>query len=220
MAGRKGSAGVALVETAEETPAATEQQPSVLETNAGKHEEEMTAATERMIEIGESFNFDFDTIVSDLRDHMMDVFKHRPKPWSNMVSSEQRDVAGGIEQVVRQCMAQIVNALAAEGRPNIRAKLESFTNKGGDIKATLKFMGNPTDEQVLSLSHATGKMVVLVTADVDDHDQPGHEAQIADDQGDIFEGGDVIHPADDSDLSGEDDDVATEFLEPAATDED
>lgn len=179
---------------------------SVIEANAGAHEEQINAAIENISALEQEFNFDLDTLIGDARDHMLELYKRRPKPWTEHSSGEQRDIAAGIEQVIRAMAVDIITVLAQEGRPAIRAKLEGYSDKAGEIKGTLKFL-EVKDEQILELHKASGKIVLMVTADSSTYDRPT-EAAIMPDQNDMFESGPLDdpqrHPEDNSDLALED----------------
>ncbi len=106
---------------------------------------------------------DIGTLVGDMRDAMMEVFKHRPKPWSQMLGGEQADVAKAIEYAAKKVVHKAVLALAADNRPSVRALFQGFGAKG-DLTGTLKFI-DVKDDDVLALFHAQKKEVLLIVAD-------------------------------------------------------
>lgn len=172
--------------------------PDAVAANEGVHEAELTSAIERLEELAEQFVFDPAEMIAKGRDHMVDLFKTRPKPWSQLSNGEQRDVAAGIENVVRGMVSQMIQAVALAGRPGIRAKFEGYADKSGDVKGSLKFF-SVSDDDVLSLHRASGKVVLMVTADADEFDTP-READTDPDQPEMF-AGPVEFPDDNSDLA-------------------
>lgn len=140
------------------------------------------------------------TLVGDMRDAMMEVFKHRPKPWSQMLAGEQKDVATALEYVAKR----VVNtawmlALAAEDRPSIQAVFKGYTDNAGTLEGKVKFL-NVQDDDVLALHRASGKTILLVVADSQAFTGQRREADVDADQPDLeFEAsGDDDQERDDS----------------------
>lgn len=170
-------------------------------TNEADHE----AAIARIHAIAESVKFD-DTsrIGRTLTDTMLDILRNRHKPWPAMTEIEKRDVATAIDYAIKVELRSIVNAIASQGRPSIPATLEKYADKGGEITATLKIAA-AADATVLALHRASGKLVMIVTADADG--LMGDEIEIPDDQGGLpFQAGNDIVEEE----AGEEDDEAEE----------
>lgn len=165
-------------------PSVEPAEPSVLETNAGVHEELHEAVISSIERSAENFMAHHGSVGDRLRDTMIDIFKTRPKPWSQMSSGEQKDMAKAIESSVKSALRMAVVELAAEDRPYIRGKLEKHGNDGGKIKGNLTFF-SVGDPELLALHHATGKEVVLIMADADEATRAMREAPIEPDQNDF-----------------------------------
>ncbi len=129
------------------------------------------------------------TLVGDMRDAMMEVFKHRPKPWSQMLAGEQKDVATALEYAAKRIVNSAVLALAAEDRPSIQAVFKGYADKAGELTGTVKFL-NVQDDDVLALHRASGKTILLVVADSQAFTGQRREADVDADQPDLeFEAG-------------------------------
>lgn len=143
----------------------------------------------------EAMDLDPGELVYDVRDEMLDIIKHRPKPWSATSQGEQRDVAGRIEEFAKKLIRQVVEAVASRGQDPIRVLLTKVNAGGDDIVITgkVKFLdAEPTerDKAILSLHHGIGKHVMLTRATVDDYTGNGREAETdADEPGLNFEAG-------------------------------
>lgn len=164
--------------------------------------EELDTRIRHLETIGEGIQIDIGTLVGDVRDGLLEVFKHRPKPWSHHSPDEQRDVATALEYVATEVVRRAVQLIAADDRPSIKAKLVSYQDKGGDVTGSLKFF-EVDDAGALALRHASGKEVLLITADSTSYSGQRRNAIPPDQQGLPFEAGsDVVeHPDDDSDLA-------------------
>lgn len=165
--------------------------------NASTREAEMEKRLDEMEGMAERADIAADTLAVDLRDAMLEQFKHRPKPWGQLLSGEQRDLAASLESTAKTFARKAVKLIAAADRPHIRGRLKKFAHDGGKVVATIE-IPLITDETVLALNHATGKEVMMVTADADDF--TGARAANTDaDQSDLeFEAGSDEAPADDA----------------------
>lgn len=142
------------------------------------------------------------SMVGDLRDGMIEVFKHRPRPWSQLSAAEQKDVAVALEYAAKVMVRKAVVAIAADGRSSVRAKFEGFSDKGGDVKGSLKFF-DVDEKAVLVLHRASGQEVLLITADSTAYTGERREAPIQRDDPELtFEAGtDDVHQESDADLA-------------------
>lgn len=107
-------------------------------------------------------------IGANLRDTMLDIFRHRHKPWSAMSQDEQQDLGRAVDFSVKECLRRVAEVVAADRRASISAKLERYQDKGGEITAAVKIMG-ADDHTVLALHRASGKVVLIITADADEY---------------------------------------------------
>lgn len=182
---KRGSAPQADADLAGEGPVqepAQEAEPRGEDEQDGINTDALEAAAERAELIA-------GTLVGDMRDAMMEVFKHRPKPWSQMLAGEQKDVATALEYAAKRIVNKAVLALAAEDRPSIQAVFKGYADKAGELTGTVKFL-NVQDDDVLALHRASGKTILLVVADSQGFTGQRREAEVDADQPDLeFEAG-------------------------------
>lgn len=146
---------------------------------------------------------------------MLELFKHRDKPWGQLIVSQQRDVHTAIDYAVKTAMRKAVRLVASQGRDAIRAKLEFYKDKAGTITASIQIAA-ADDTTILALHKASGKDVLIVTADVDEFMGSARDLS-EDDQSELaFESSTADRPEPqpgpegDRDLAGEDDDEEAE----------
>lgn len=182
--------------------------PDTVEDQAGKHEaahEAMLATLEAVAEDSNITSADLKQLVAVNRDAMIEVFKHRQKPWGQLSAGEQGDVAKALEHASKILVRKIVVILAAQNRPHVRAKLEGYGEDSGvKIKLSLAAM-TPEDQStaILLLHGAVRKEVLIVTADAEAHagakkakiepDDP--ELKFPDDNSDLAAAGDAAAEA-------------------------
>lgn len=83
------------------------------------------------------------------------------RPWSLYTEAEQRDAIAKLDEAVRAAVAQLVLAIAGEGRESVKASVDSVTfKKNVTAKLTLQ-RGGPASE----LADRAGSDVTLVLAD-------------------------------------------------------
>lgn len=184
--------------------------------DGGAREEEVSAAQARFdamheqIDLGEEAGL----VVRNATDWVIELFKHRPKPWDQLSQAEQRDLIAGVEENVHELVRHVVEAIARTGREAVRCLFVGFTDKGDDIKAELKvkaFSMEETEAAVISLHRARGKHVLVTVASADDfHNSPANDRSQPDQPDLGFEAGGYEHPADDSDLAGEPEPLRTD----------
>lgn len=174
--------------------------------DGGAREEEVLASTAALDAKAEEefLSGEGGQIVADTTARLLDLFKHRPKPWSELSQTEQRDLAAALESNAKEIVRQIAEAVARDGREPIRAILESYAEKDG-IRVTLKVKPFDEDEAlaaVVGLHKAQGKNVLITVASADDyHEAPARDESEPDQPALGFEAGSDEHPADDSDLA-------------------
>lgn len=103
------------------------------------------------------------TLGADLRDLMLELFRHRPKAFGEMKADEQRDTARLVTNAVNAALAEAVTIIAAEDRPSIDARLEKFAVKGGKYQVTLIAVGGP--DLAADLARLDGHEVLIISAD-------------------------------------------------------
>lgn len=139
----------------------------------------MSGAAARIHHMADEFVFELSGAVEAARDHMIDVIKSRPKPWSQTSQSEQRDIAAGVEQVAVAMVRDIAEAVAAGNRANPIRMLLTKVAMGNDtvITGKLKVLGEELEHEAIGVLHgALNKHVILVPATVDDY-RSGDEAE-------------------------------------------
>ncbi len=138
------------------------------------------------------------SLVADVTETILELFKRRPKPWSACSPQEQRDVAKVAQFAAKELVKNIVTVVAANNRPSIRATLDgiSVTDK---IVGKFKLNSLPEDqmaETLAELYHANRKTILIITADSGEYETTNRdpvepeepELQFA---GDIGEGSEV-----------------------------
>lgn len=207
----------------EESPAVIEPVPGALEEaveslgaaveahagDGGAREEEVSAAQQRFDELGADLQLgdEAGAIVREGVGFVVELFKHRPKPWPELSQLEQRDLIGGVEENVHELVRQIVEAVVNNQRVSpVRCLFVGFTDKGDDIKAELKLKAlskDETEDSVLFFHRARGQHVMVTLASAEEyHREPARDESQPDQSPLGFEAGSdtVEHPADDSDL--------------------
>ncbi len=120
---------------------------------------------ERLNRIVEEAEFDTGTALGDLRDCIIDLFKHRPKVWSAMSQSEQQDTIRAVEKMGQQIMRKMVLVIAQDESESIQGTLDpKFSVKGDSIELKVKVDHIDGDVLLLAYELADHK-VVLVSAD-------------------------------------------------------
>lgn len=120
---------------------------------------------ERLSRIVEEAEFDTGTALGDLRDCILDLFKHRPKVWSAMSQSEQQDTVRAVEKLGQQIMRKMVLVIAQDESESIQGTLDpKFSVKGDTIELKVKVDHIDGDVLLLAYQLADHK-VVLVSAD-------------------------------------------------------
>ena len=161
--------------------------------NAGAHEAAHETAIDRLGGIVGDSEFDPATLAGDVRDTILDLYKARPKPWSQLSQAEQQDVIRTIEYAARELVQKTVDTIRSAGQVDpIHAILESYAEKDG-IKAALKIKTMGEDDAlaaVASLHKARGKMVLVTIASAEDYLGDRGDAETDADQPDLaFEAG-------------------------------
>lgn len=175
----------------------------------GKDKDQESAAVARIEGIVADSPFDVATLAGDVRDCMLEIVKHRPKPWSAMSEDDQLDVARAIEYAARDIVTKVAEAVALATNANspIRAIVEGFGEKqGGGIKASLKIKTIDGDDEdlaraIINLHKSTGKVVMITLASAADYLGERSEFEPTPDQSglDFEAGSDVIKPEENED---------------------
>ncbi len=169
-------------------------------------EEAHNGAIARMEAMATETEIDSASLISDVRDFLIDQIKCRPKPWSATSRAEQIEVASSCEHAGKELIRKIIEQVAAGGRESVRVLLTKIAI-GDDIVITGKvkaFESSAEEQAVHTLHHARGKHVLLTVASLDDYNGQSRPAETMPDEPPLnFEAGPGEHPKDDSDLAGE-----------------
>jgi hypothetical protein len=168
---------------------------------------------ERLIRIVEEAEFESGTLVGDIRDFLVDNAKHRPKTWHQMSAGEQADFNRNAEAVAKKVLRKLVLILAEQDDVSVHATLKGYAVDGETFK--LKVVAKGDAETAAELFRMDGHEVILIRADARQHFGQRREGEVLPDQPGLSfaDGGarkdpapqaEPDHPADDSDLAGED----------------
>lgn len=173
------------------------------------HVTQFERRVERLTEIALEAEFSGGSLVGDIRDALLDTFKHRPKPWSQMSQDEMRDMNKGLETIAKVLIRKIVLVVAEEDDVSVPATLKGYSVKGDTFQLKVEASGD--EDVALELFRMDGHDVVILRADARRFHGQKREAEVIPDQASLGFADDEPkpapdHPADDSDLSGDDDD--------------
>jgi len=119
----------------------------------------------RLTTLVEEAEFESGTVFGDLRDLMLDLFKHRPKLWSAMSQSEQTATIQHIEATVRRAVGKVVLVIAQEDSLTVEGTLlGQFAVKGETLEVKLK-VEHTDAETLLDVYKMAGHRIVIVSAD-------------------------------------------------------
>jgi hypothetical protein len=124
--------------------------------------EDVSAAVTALEGVPDGCDMALKTLRGDLRDALLEVFKHRPKPWSACSEMEQRDIAGALDDVAEKLINKAARIIASEGGDAVSATLESVTMKDG-LKITAKAVFSI--DAVDMLAGAQGGEILIVNSD-------------------------------------------------------
>lgn len=167
------------------------------------YESESAAGVEEIEAIAENLSLDeVRYLTGDLRDAVIEQFKHRPRPWSQLSSAEQKDLVSAVEFGIGVMARKAVKLVASRGAQAVQGKLKSYKDAGEKIVVTLEVVA-ASSEDIVALHSAVNKDVVVTSADAGDFSGQRRPAENLPDQPDLefADPEDPLH--DDSDLAGE-----------------
>lgn len=164
-----------------ELRAATESLGDAVEDRDADEDRATDFMVDRLVSIAQTAELDRGTLVGDVRDTLLDLFKANPKPWSQLLEDQQRRIADALETSAKALIRSIVVIVAEDNEEGaaIHAKLESYAEKGG-LKIALTANGDR--ETVLALHDAVGQQVVVKRADSTRYGGQRREAGVQPDQ--------------------------------------
>jgi hypothetical protein len=130
---------------------------------AEDHIDAHEANLERLVAIAEGAAFESGTLVGDIRDTLMDIFKNRRVPWSQMSEIEQRDTAKAFETIAKVFIRKTVLIVAEEDLASVTGTLKGYSAKGGLFKCSVEANGD--EETAQQLFNMDGHSVVIMSAD-------------------------------------------------------
>lgn len=150
------------------------------------------------------------SLVADVTDTILELFKRRPKPWSASSPQEQRDVAKVAQFAAKELVNNIVSLVAANNRPSIRATLDGIS-VADKITGKFKLNSLPEDrmaETLAELYHANKKTILIITADSGEYEQKQRDPVDPEEPelafaADLPDGDDGTRPADAGDADGD-----------------
>lgn len=158
-------------------------------------------AIERLQRIAEEAAFESGSLVGDIRDALLDLFRARPKPWSQMSAGEQADTNRTLEQMAKNLLRKLVIVLAEEEDVSIHATLKGYAVDGETFK--LKVQAKGDEQTATELFRMDGHEIILIRADARRHFGQRRDAEVVPDQPELgFESSSLPPPPDDdSDLA-------------------
>lgn len=127
------------------------------------HIDEFDKRVERLTTIAEEADFESGSLLGDVRDTLLEIFRHRPKAWSQMSEAEQRDLAKALENSAKMLVRKVVVVVAEQDEIAVAAVLKGYSAKGGTFKLNAEARGD--QETALQLFDMDGHDVVIMSAD-------------------------------------------------------
>lgn len=127
-----------------------------------------------------------ETLMGDLRDFVLDRLKHEhnPIPWQMQGEEAQRETIQRVESAMRTWVHRAVTLIAAQGQKAARGSLIKFVIKDG-IQMQVNLAAS--DSLRHALADHVGNSVLVIIADVDQHQGARGEVKVTPDQGDILD---------------------------------
>lgn len=155
-------------EAAREQVRVEAERPTKLETPAAPGDDSESVFDRRLARLTTlviESDFETGTAFGDLRDCVLDLFKHRPKLWDAMIPSEKADTIRHVEGVAREIIRKVVLVVAQDDSDTIQGTLDKKWTVNGEtleMKVKIDSIDNETLIDTLKLA---GHPVVLVSAD-------------------------------------------------------
>jgi hypothetical protein len=113
-----------------------------------------------------------DTCRGDVRDHMLAWFKtwvvnsDGERVWNRMPEASQKQVIEAADDFAAELVRRVGSVVLSVGQQTVELGLEKFSAKDSTLQVVLT--ARPTDDLVLALLHARGKVVQLITGPATD----------------------------------------------------
>ncbi len=160
------------------------------------------ANLEKLEDLAVNAEFESGTLVGDIRDLMLRLYKERAKNWSQCSAQEQRDIVHMATDVAKKVIRKTARVIAEEDQVAVHATLKGYNaGEGFDIK----LKANSDEENALQLFRMQGHEVILISADAKKFDGQRKDADVEEDQAPLPFSDARPEPemSDDSDLAGE-----------------
>jgi len=152
--------------------------------DAADHIDEFTKLLERLESLALNAEFTSGTLVGDIRDVLIDTFKNRPKPWSQLSEGEQRDLAKALENVAKTVIKKTVLVVAEQDEISVTATVKGYSAKGGVFKINAEARGDEdTAQQLFGMD---GHDVVIMSADSQRFTGQRKDPEVQPDQAALF----------------------------------
>lgn len=119
-------------------------------------------------ETGETANavqFDDKTLRGDIRDMILDEFKHIDGPWAKANEDEQQRRINRAGDIADQLVRQAIDLIAARGLPSLPIEVGKIEVDGAALKG--KFECYADDDNLLRMRHLQGHRAMFVLASPD-----------------------------------------------------
>lgn len=127
--------------------------------------------------------YDAKTLLGDLRDRMLQEFRRRDKPWSELPEKEQRRLNSDVEQIARECVRNAIKITHGRGHQTLPVTVGDINTKGDFVISKLTALRSR--DNIIALAEAGSCTLVML-----DHDQFMGErapAEVMKDQPDLTE---------------------------------
>lgn len=135
---------------------------------------------EKLQQIVLDAEFDTGSLLGGVRDTLLEIFKHRPKAWSQMSEAEHRDLGKALENAAQALIRRVVLVVTEEDEIAVTGTLKGYSAKGGDFQLKVEAQGD--DETALQLFKMDGHSVVIISADASKFLGKNGEAEVIPDQ--------------------------------------
>lgn len=159
-------------ESAREQVRVEQEKPTKLPTPAAPGDDAPTVfdrRLERLTNIAIEADFESGTAFGDLRDCLLNLFKHKPKHWDAMIPSERADTIKTIGDACKVAIGKIVLVVAQDDANSIQGTLDKKWGVNGETIELKVKVDNADGETLVDALKLAGQRVILVSADSNRH---------------------------------------------------
>lgn len=150
------------------------------EPEAEDHISAFDEKVEKLVQLASEAEFENGSLLGDVRDRMLEIFKNRPKAWSQMSEAEHRDIGKALENAAQTLIRRVVLVVAEGDEISVTGTLKGYSAKGGDFQLKVEAQGD--DATALQLFKMDGHAVVIKSADASKLLGKKSEAEVIPDQ--------------------------------------